>query len=78
MSKQLIDHEEGVIKKLLTWEKFRQYLLSIEVIVYLNHVALKYLRKNKDAMPRLIWWIVLLQEFNFGDSRQEWMRKFCS
>jgi hypothetical protein len=33
------------------------------VIVYTDHAALKYLLTKKDAKPRLIRWILLLQEF---------------
>jgi hypothetical protein len=31
---------------------------------YTNHVSFKYLLMKKDAKPRLIWWILLLQEFD--------------
>ncbi|XP_022849792.1 uncharacterized protein LOC111371857 [Olea europaea var. sylvestris] len=34
------------------------------VIVYIDYVALKYLMTKKDANPRLIHWILLLQEFD--------------
>ncbi|GJV34009.1 hypothetical protein Tco_1394409 [Tanacetum coccineum] len=33
-------------------------------IVYTDHSALKYLLAKQDAKPRLLWWIVLLQEFD--------------
>nr|GEW44588.1 hypothetical protein [Tanacetum cinerariifolium] len=33
-------------------------------IHYANHSALKYLFAKQDAKPRLLWWILLLQEFN--------------
>ena len=45
-------------------DKFRSYLVGAKVIVYTNHVALKYLLTKKDAKPRLIRWILLLQEFD--------------
>jgi len=32
--------------------------------VYKDHAALKYLLTKKDAKPRLIRWILLLQEFD--------------
>jgi hypothetical protein len=35
-----------------------------KVIVYTDHAALKYLLTKKDAKPRLIRWILLLQEFD--------------
>ena len=34
------------------------------MIVYTNYVALKYLLTKKDAKPRLVRWILLLQEFD--------------
>jgi hypothetical protein len=45
-------------------DKFRFYLLGSKVLVYSDHVALKYLLSKKDAKSRLIWWIMLLQEFD--------------
>ncbi|KAL0319773.1 UNVERIFIED_CONTAM: hypothetical protein Sradi_5238800 [Sesamum radiatum] len=45
-------------------EKFRPYLLGTKVIVCSDHAALKYLLSKKDAKPRLIRWILLLQEFD--------------
>ncbi|GJR86662.1 reverse transcriptase domain-containing protein [Tanacetum coccineum] len=38
-------------------------LLS-KTIVYTNHSALKYLLTKQDAKPRLLWWILILQEFD--------------
>ena len=34
------------------------------MIVYIDHSALKYLLAKKDAKPRLLRWILLLQEFD--------------
>ncbi|RDY09843.1 Retrovirus-related Pol polyprotein, partial [Mucuna pruriens] len=45
-------------------DKFRSYLLSSKIIVFSNHVALRFLLKKLDAKPRLIRWMLLLQEFN--------------
>ena len=45
-------------------EKFRSYILGSHVIVHTDHVAIKYLMAKKDAKPRLIIWIFLLQEFD--------------
>jgi hypothetical protein len=45
-------------------DKFMSYLVGAKVIVYTNHAALKYLLTKKDAKPRLIRWILLLQEFD--------------
>ncbi|XP_050915617.1 uncharacterized protein LOC127130692 [Lathyrus oleraceus] len=35
-----------------------------KVVVFTDHAALKYLLKKPDAKPRLIRWMLLLQEFN--------------
>jgi hypothetical protein len=45
-------------------DKLRSYLVGAKVIVYTNHATLKYLLTKKDAKPRLIRWILLLQEFD--------------
>jgi hypothetical protein len=45
-------------------EKFRSYLVGAKVIVYIDHAALKYLLMKKDTNPRLVQWILLLQEFD--------------
>ena len=45
-------------------DKFRSYLVGAKVIVYTDHATLKYLLTKKDAKPRLIRWILLLQEFD--------------
>ena len=43
-------------------EKFRPYLLGSYVIIHTDHVAITYLMKKKDGKPRLIRWVLLLQE----------------
>jgi hypothetical protein len=45
-------------------DKFRSNLVGAKVIVYTNHAALKYMLTKRDAKPRLIRWILLLQEFD--------------
>ena len=45
-------------------DKFRSYLVGEKVIVFTDHAALKYLLTKKDAKPRLLRWILLLQEFD--------------
>jgi hypothetical protein len=44
--------------------KFRSYLVGAKVVVYIDHATLKYLLTKKDAKPRLIRWILLLQELD--------------
>ncbi|XP_071918819.1 uncharacterized protein [Coffea arabica] len=45
-------------------KKFRSYLLGAKVIVFSDHAVLRYLLTKKEAKPRLIRWILLLQEFD--------------
>ena len=44
-------------------DKFRPYIVDSKVIVHTDYVAIKYLMEKKDAKPRLIRWVLLLQEF---------------
>ncbi|GKB87240.1 reverse transcriptase domain-containing protein [Tanacetum coccineum] len=46
------------------FDKFQSYLVFSKTIVYTDHSALKYLLAKQDAKPRLLWWILLLQEFD--------------
>ncbi|GKB50328.1 reverse transcriptase domain-containing protein, partial [Tanacetum coccineum] len=46
------------------FEKFRPYLVLSKSIVYTDHSALKYLMNKQDAKPRLIRWVLPLQEFD--------------
>ena len=45
-------------------EKFRPYILRSKIIIYTDHVALKYLLSKKETKPRVIRWVLLLQEFD--------------
>ncbi|GJS43365.1 reverse transcriptase domain-containing protein [Tanacetum coccineum] len=54
----------AVLGQLYAFEKFRPYLVLSKSIVYTDHSALKYLLAKQDAKPRLLRWILLLQEFD--------------
>jgi hypothetical protein len=56
--------EKELLAVVFAIEKFRSYLVGVKVIVYTDHVALKYLLTKKDAKPQLIRWILLLQEID--------------
>jgi S-adenosylmethionine:diacylglycerol 3-amino-3-carboxypropyl transferase len=56
--------ENELLVMVFALDKFRSYLVGSKVLVYLDHPALKYLLSKKDAKSRLIWWILLLQEFD--------------
>ncbi|GKA79528.1 reverse transcriptase domain-containing protein [Tanacetum coccineum] len=56
--------EKELLAVVYAFEKFRPYLVLSKSIVYTDHSALKYLLAKQDAKPRLLRWILLLQEFN--------------
>ncbi|KAK0580012.1 hypothetical protein LWI29_035005 [Acer saccharum] len=56
--------EKELLAVVFALEKFRAYLVGAKVIVFSDHAALRYLLQKKDAKPRLIRWILLLQEFD--------------
>ncbi|KAL4281283.1 hypothetical protein GQ457_03G018830 [Hibiscus cannabinus] len=56
--------EKELLAVVFAFEKFRSYLIGTKVIVHTDHSAIKYLVTKKDAKPRLIRWILLLQEFD--------------
>ena len=45
-------------------EKFRPYILGSHVVMHTDHVAIKYLMAKKEVKPRLIRWVLLLEEFD--------------
>ena len=56
--------EKELLAVVYALDKFRTYLVGSKVIVYTDHTALKYLLSKHEAKPRLIRWILLLQEFD--------------
>src|SRR3954469_3601596 len=45
-------------------DKFRQYIVDSKFIIHTDHAAIKYLMQKNDTKPRLIRWVLLLQEFD--------------
>ncbi|GJU86557.1 reverse transcriptase domain-containing protein [Tanacetum coccineum] len=56
--------EKELLAVVYAFEKFRPYLVLSKTIVYMDYSALKYLLAKQDAKLRLLWWILLLQEFD--------------
>jgi hypothetical protein len=50
--------KKELLAVVFAFEKFRSYIVNF---VYTDHAAIKYLLSKKDAKPRLIRWILLLQ-----------------
>ncbi|GJS09362.1 reverse transcriptase domain-containing protein [Tanacetum coccineum] len=53
------------------FDKFRSNLILSKTIVNTDHSALKHLFKKQNAKPRLIRWILLLQEFDIEIKEQK-------
>ena len=56
--------EQELLAVVFSFEKFHSYLLGTSIIVHTDHSALRYLMAKKDAKPRFIRWVLLLQEFD--------------
>ena len=54
--------EKELFAIVFAFDKFRSYLIGTKVTIFTDHAAIKYFLMKKDAKPRLIRWILLLQE----------------
>ena len=56
--------EKELLAIVFAFDKFRPYLIGNKVVAHTDHSAIKYLMTKKDAKPRLIRWVLFLQEFD--------------
>ncbi|XP_014634022.1 uncharacterized protein [Glycine max] len=56
--------EKELLEIIYALEKFRSYLVGSKIVIYIDHTTIKYLLCKADSKPRLIRWILLLQEFD--------------
>ncbi|KAK6126806.1 hypothetical protein DH2020_039454 [Rehmannia glutinosa] len=56
--------EKEMLAIVFAFDKFQSYFIGTKTIVHTDHAAIKYLFDKKNAKPRLIRWILLLQEFD--------------
>src|SRR5215216_4932855 len=54
--------EKQFLAVLFACDKFRSYIVDSKVTIHTEHAAIKYIMEKKDAKPRLIRWVLLLQE----------------
>nr|GEW96272.1 reverse transcriptase domain-containing protein [Tanacetum cinerariifolium] len=57
--------EKEMLAVVYAFEESWSYLIMNKIIVYTDHSSLKYLFAKKDSKARLLYWILLLQEFTF-------------
>lgn len=55
--------EKELMAIVFALDKLCSYLVGAKIIVYTNHTAIRHLLSKKDAKPRHLRWILLLQEF---------------
>ena len=56
--------EKEMLAIVFACEKFRPYIFRSHVIIHTDHATIKYLMAEKEAKPRLIRWVLLLQKFH--------------
>ena len=56
--------EKEMLAIVFACEKFRPYILGSHVVIHTDHATIKYLMAKKEEKPRLIRWVLLLQEFD--------------
>ncbi|GJV82985.1 reverse transcriptase domain-containing protein [Tanacetum coccineum] len=56
--------KKDLLAVVFAFDKFYQYLVLSKTIVFTYHSAIRYLFTKQDVKPRLIRWILLLQEFD--------------
>ena len=56
--------KKKMLEMVFSCEKFRPYILGSHVIIHTDHASIKYMMAKKDAKPRQIRWVLMLQEFD--------------
>ncbi|XP_048229302.1 uncharacterized protein LOC125369928 [Ricinus communis] len=67
--------EKELLAVVFAFDKFCSYLILSNIIVYTDHSALRYLFSKHDSKPRLIRWVLLLQEFDLEIKDKQGVRK---
>ena len=55
--------KEEFLVVMFAFKKFCPYLINSKMIIFIDHAALKHLLKRFNSKPRLIQWVLILQEF---------------
>ena len=62
--KNYTNTEKELLAVVYALDKFRSYLIGLDIVIFTNHSTLKYLLTKQNSKARLIRWVLLLQEFN--------------
>lgn len=65
--------ENEVLVVVYAFDKFLPYLILSKTIVFTDHCPLRILFFKQDVKPRLIQWVLLLQEFNIEIKDKKWI-----
>lgn len=57
-------NEKKLLEFVYTFDKLKSNFLGSKLIVYTDQVALKYLFTKQELKPRLLRWILILQQFD--------------
>ena len=66
--------EKEFLAVVFACDKFIPYIVDSKVTVHTDHAAIKYLMEKKDVKPRLIRWVLLLQEFDLHIIDRKWAK----
>jgi len=56
--------EKELLAVVFAFEKLRSYLFGSPIVVFIDHATLNYLLKKAESKPRLIRWMLWLQEID--------------
>ena len=56
--------EKEILAIVYALEKFWSYLVGSKVVIFTDHATIKYLLTKADSKPRLIRWVMLIQQFD--------------
>ena len=56
--------EKVLLAVVYALDKFWSYLIGSDIVIFIDHSALKYLLTKKNSKARIIRWVLFLHEFN--------------
>jgi len=56
--------EKEMLAIVYALEKFQSYLVGSKVVIFIDHATIKYLLTKANSKPRLLRWVLFIQEFD--------------